>query len=198
MTQLSHDATIRKIYGVTLETVVARILRTFDSATASDLESGAQWYPNANALASNLGRNSGHGTDHAAVVIAHLSPRTDWDRNVIGAITLLTYGDRADGIIGDNFDRAVASLSSPDPLGSFGPRALKTLNFARNIIGDIESVTVDVWAHRVCGFTDETLLKRVGAYDALAHAYRLAARRRGVAPSTMQATTWIVARGGRA
>lgn len=192
---MSHDATARKLFGCTLETLVTRILKVWDRATASDVESGATWYSEAQELAFHLGRNSGHGLDHAAAVISHLSPRTTWTRNVAGAIYLLTYGEKADGIIGANYDRARASLQSTDPESTFG--GPKTLRFYRNIIGDTEAVTVDVWAARVAGI-DENLLKRVGAYDAVEHAYRLAARRRGVEPATMQATTWIVARNGRA
>lgn len=192
---MSHDATARKLFGCTLETLVTRILKVWDRATASDVESGATWYSEAQELAFHLGRNSGHGLDHAAAVISHLSPRTTWTRNVAGAIYLLTYGEKADGIIGANYDRARASLQADDPESTFG--GPKTLRFYRNIIGDTEAVTVDVWAARVAGI-DENLLKRVGAYDAVEHAYRLAARRRGVEPATMQATTWIVARNGRA
>jgi hypothetical protein len=35
-------------------------------------------------------------------------------------------------------------------------------------------------------------------YPAIEHAYRVAAERVGVDPTTMQATTWVVARNGRA
>ena len=192
---MSHDTAMRKVFGITLETAVRRILKSFDAATPSDIEGGARWYDEAGDLATNLGASSGMGVEMAATVIAHLSPRTTWARNVTGAVTLLVYGERADGLIGANFDRAVAALDSADPISTLnGP---KTNAFARNIAGDREAVTVDVWAMRVVDL-DETLLSRKGAYDAVAHAYRLAARRRGVDPATMQATTWIVARNGRA
>jgi hypothetical protein len=180
-----------------VETLVGRILRTFDRATASDVEAGATWYDEAGTLAADLAARGGHSVEEAAVVIAHLSPRTSWIRNVLGAEALLLRDERHAGIIGDNFDRAVASLDFENPLESFGPTAPKTLNFARNILGDVEAVTVDVWAARVAGL-DERQLGLAGVYELTAHAYRLAARRRGVAPATMQATTWIVARGGRA
>lgn len=196
MSKLSHDSVTRAVFGVSHETVVRRIVATFDRATASDLESGARWYDDARDLAQSLGRTSGHGPDVAACVIAHLSPRTTWARTVAGAVSLLTYGERADGIIGANYARAYRATLTGRPFGTFGPKAPKTLSFARNIAGDDEAVTVDVWACRVASL-DETLLGRKGAYDAVAHAYRLAARRRGVSPATMQATTWIVARGGR-
>lgn len=195
---MSHDTTVRKVYGITLETVVSRILRTFDAATASDIESGARWYDEAGTLAENLGAVHFDGdTLRAAAVLSAFSPRTTWSRNVAGAAALLSSGPdaaRAVGCIAANVDRAVNVIAHGlDGIGN-GP---KTKAFALNIAGDREAVTVDVWACRVADL-DETLLSRVGAYDAIAHAYRLAARRRGVDPATMQATTWIVARNGRA
>lgn len=196
MTTLTeHNVRLRKAGLPTVETLTRRILAVWERATAADVEAGATWYNEAQELAFHLGRNSGHGLEAAAAVISHLSPRTTWTRNVTGAITLLTYGEQADGIIGANYDRARASLSFEDPADSFG--GPKTLRFYRNICGDTEAVTVDVWAARVAG-VDEALLKRVGVYDAVEAAYQRAARRVGVEPSTMQATTWIVARGGRA
>lgn len=190
-----HDARLRKAGLPAVETLTRRILAVFDRATKSDVEAGATWYDEAQDLAANLGRTSGHGLEAAAAVISHLSPRTTWTRNVAGAIALLTYGERADGVIGANFDRAYTSLESDDPESTFG--GPKTLRFYRNIIGDTEAVTVDVWAARVAG-VDEALLGRVGVYDAVEAAYQRAARKRGVTPSTMQATTWVVARNGRA
>lgn len=190
-----HNARLRKAGLPTVDTLTRRILAVFDRATAAQIESGATWYDEARELAFHLGRNSGHGLEHAAAVISHLSPRTTWTRNVAGAISLLTYGEQADGIIGANFERARDSLSFDRPEESFG--GPKTLRFYLNIVGDTEAVTVDVWAARVAG-VDETLLPRVGVYDAIELAYQRAARRRGVEPTTMQATTWIVARNGRA
>lgn len=196
MTTLAeHNARLRKHGLPTVETLTRRILAVFEQASASDIEAGATWYSEAQELAFNLGRNSGYGAESAAAVISHLSPRTTWTRNVAGAIALLTFGDRAEGVIGANFDRASESLNYGDPIESFnGP---KTRRFYLNILGDTEAVTVDVWAARVAGI-DDLLLSRVGVYDAVEAAYQRAARRAGVEPATIQATTWIVARSGRA
>lgn len=192
----SPDASLRRI-GTTTRTVVARILRTFDRATSADVEAGARWYVEAGELATELAGRSAYSREECAAVIAHLSPRTTWTRNVTGAVELITHGERATGILTANFDRASNMLESgyDDPLDSLnGP---KTRAFYANILGDHEAVTVDVWAAQIAGVT-ESELDRAGVYDAVAHCYRLAARRRGVDPDTMQATTWIVARGGRA
>lgn len=199
MTQ--HDATLRKAGLPTVETLTRRILTVWRRATPSDIEAGATWYDDARELALRLGSESGYyeavGVEAAAAVIAHLSPRTTWTRNVVAAISLISSGERADGIMSTCYERALASLEFADPADSFGPAALKTQRFYRNILGDTESVTVDVWAARVAG-VNETQLKRKGVYAAVECAYQRAARRAGVEPATMQATTWVVARGGRA
>lgn len=192
----THDDTLRSVYGVTLRTVVARIVRTYDRATKSDVERGARWYDEAGALAASLS-NREVSLEQAASVISALSPRTSWARNVAGATALINEGPTAAlrlGCTRANVEKA--RRAKREGLDVFGPTSPKTARFARNIMGDRESVTVDVWAMRVVDL-DENLLTRKGAYDAVEHAYRLAARRRGVDPSTMQATTWILARNGR-
>lgn len=196
---MSHTAALNRAGLPTLETLTRRILKVWARAAASDIESGARWYDDAGELASSLAPAAG-SRERAAVVIAHLSPRTSWARNIATATALINQGPdaaRALGAMGDNVERAMAALGSDTPLDTFGKGADKTRSFARNILGDREAVTVDVWAARAAGI-DEKALKRIGVYDAVAHAYRLAARRAGVDPATMQATTWIVVRGGRA
>lgn len=193
----SHNERLRKAGLPTVDTLTARILRVWDRATRSDVESGVHWYDDAQALARQWSLETGYPLEVCAGVLSHLSPRTTWTRNVMGAADLLRYGTKAPGIIGRNFDNAqrVLSMWADDVEGSFG--GPKTRRFYRNIIGDQYAVTVDVWAARVAG-VDEMLLSRVGVYDAVEVAYQRAASKRGVLPTTMQATTWIVARGGRA
>lgn len=196
---MSHDTTLRTSFGVSQATIVKRIVATFDRATPADLEEGASWYPKAYGIASDL--VLGHevdSTEHGAALLAALSPRTDWARNVAGAVAM-AYGNEAAGCLGANVERAERVLRADEPVADLNRTgtAPKIEAFARNILGDVEVVTVDVWACRVANL-DETRLSRKGAYEAVAHCYRLAARRRGVDPRTMQATTWVIARNGRA
>lgn len=201
---MSLESTSRAVFGVSHETIVRRILRTFDRATASDLEAGATWYDEAGSLCDTLSKDRTITREGVAAVLAQLSPRTTWSRNVAGAVAMITDSHeaaRALGCIGANVDRALVAIAADDPADPESAlrtiKGPKTSSFARNIAGDREAVTVDVWACRVADL-DETLLGRKGAYDAVAHAYRVAARRRGVDPATMQAVAWIVARNGRA
>lgn len=191
---VTHGGALASI-GETTRGVVDRIMATWGKATDSDKEAGATWYSEGEKIVDQLSAQTGRSRETVAAVIAHLSPRTTWSRNVSGATSFLLTGE-APFCMRANVDRAITAMGSKDPLGTInGP---KTQRFARNLLGDSESVTVDVWAARVAlGRDNEHLLERKGIYGALEHCYRLAARRAGVHPTTMQATTWIVARNGR-
>lgn len=194
---VTHHNRLQTI-GESSRTVVDRIARVWGRATASDVESGARWYADGEMFVNDLARQTGHTRETVAAVVAHLSPRTRWSRNLYGATMLLTT-DSAPTCLTANVRRARVALASSAPLGTLnGP---KTRRFAANLLGDRDAVTVDVWAARVAlGERDDTdnVMSRVGIYDALENSYRLAARRFGVDPTTVQATTWIVARNGRA
>lgn len=205
MTSPSHDAVLRESAGTNVRHAVARILAAYDAASKSEMVEGLAWYPQAQQAAVSLADRFG-GVEYAAAVIAQLSPRTMWGRNLMGAT------DMANGIvpaycIGANVQRAKLALESDEPLETInGP---KTSRFARNIMGDESVVTVDVWAARLAlhgtrtnwrgeNNTDaEKILGRKGVYEAIEHAYKIAAQKRGVTPAQMQAITWVVSRNGR-
>jgi len=181
-------------YLPTKRTLVNRVLRWFDQASPHDIEQGATWYADAHALASDLApalSNDGDGLKRAAEVIAALSPRTIWSRNAAGAVLLVTKGEALPGLLGRNVGLA-RQIIEGERLASLtnGP---KIQAFAKNIAGDTWTVTVDVHAAYAVG-VDEKTLSRARCYDAVAEAYQAAALARGVEPSTMQATTWILAR----
>lgn len=195
---MSHNERLQAVTGESTATIVNRILRVWQAARPADVEAGARWYAAGSAFIDELGAATGYSREHVAAVAAHLSPRTTWQRNLQGARDLLT-GTVPTYCIAANVQRAQRALQAAEPLKTInGP---KTRRFALNLLGEDDAVTVDVWAARIAlGDREdaEALLSRVGVYDALEHAYRLAARRVGVSPSAMQATTWVVARNGRA
>jgi hypothetical protein len=185
--------------GVTMRTAVAHILDHWHRASPEVRAQGAAWYPAAGYLVGQMADAYGLPAPTVAAVVAHLSPRTSWQRNVKGAREILAGGTAPYCMVA-NRKNAGRALAAPDPLATFSPRAPKARSFARNILGDETMVTVDVWAARIAvgrRNAADTRLRRQGAYEAIAHAYRIAARRVGVSPAVMQATTWIVARNGR-
>jgi hypothetical protein len=78
---------------------------------------------------------------------------------------------------------------------SADPKNLKIVNFARNLAGDLNAVTVDRWAHRVATNGERSDVPTGDLYRAIAEAYEIAASMRGVSPATMQAATWVAVRG---
>ncbi|AJD82503.1 hypothetical protein SHEEN_85 [Mycobacterium phage Sheen] len=189
--QLSHDDVLRTKAGVTTRTVVDRIMRVFARATEADILAGKAWYHEAQGVARELADNADISVTAAAAVIAHLSPRCPWERNIAMARELVYTGDTR-GLRG-NIDKARRAMVADDPWSTFG-NGPKTRAFAANILGDEHAVTVDVWAARIAGITEDQL-GLVGVYEAVAHAYRLAAKRVGITPAQMQAITWVVIRG---
>jgi len=197
----TDDVLIKKA-GKSSGEVINNILSYWEAATERNREDGAQWYLINQQAIDEMAHGSGVSLDTAAAVVAHLSPRIHWSRNIIAAHSVLN-GLPVTGIMTRSLAGARAAIAAyqmgEDPLKTLkGP---KIRNFAANLIGDSDAVTIDIWAGRVAldSTADlELIMARAGVYAALAQCYREAAARVDVTPSTMQATVWIVARNGRA
>src|SRR4051812_23025851 len=114
--------------GTSTRAVADRIVRVWERATSADVESGARWYADGETFIATLAGATSHSQETVAAVVAHLSPRTTWQRNMQGADLLLTTGE-APGCIGANVERAREAMTAADPLGTLnGP---KTSRFAR-------------------------------------------------------------------
>ena len=190
---LTANEALAKI-GLNVEQVTKRISRTFGKATAEDILAGKVWYCEAQDLCENLSLFSDYTIDQIAAAMAQLSPRLRWSQNVESIISLVNNGVVPTCVMSGPAGRAHKALNAAEPFDTFGKAAKKTRSFARNITGDVHAVTVDVWAARIAGVTEDQL-KLVGVYEAVAHCYRLAAKRAGIDPQQMQAITWIVIRG---
>lgn len=198
----TNNQLLREKTGLSQTKIVNNILAVWKSATEVSREDGAQWYAINGEAIEKMASGTGVSRETAAAVTAHLSPRIHWAKNLIAAHKVL-HGRPVSGIMSRSLAGAQEALATyaigDNPLWTLnGP---KTRNFALNLLGDTEAVTIDVWAGRVAlghRVDLDKIMSRAGVYNALAHCYRLAAQSVGVTPSTMQATTWIVARNGRA
>ena len=180
--------------GLNVEQVVKRISRCFNKATAQQIAEGMAWYDEAGQLVEWLSYSAPYTVNQIAAAMAHLSPRLRWKQNVEAITALVVDGTIPTYVMSGPAGRARRALEAADPESTFGRKAKKTLNFSRNVSGCVNSVTVDVWAAKVVGVTEDQL-KLEGVYEALSHCFRLAAKRAGIHPSQMQAITWIVVRG---
>lgn len=178
--------------------MVTRLVRIYRNA--GDTSEAVVWYGNAQNVAKDLAAGSPYTVRQCAAVIAVLSPRITWAQNVIAARTVVD--SHAQGVpvesvkvsgFGRNVREAYAILDGKPFVG--GP---KTGAFYRAIMGDDDSVTVDVWAYRAATGRDcpnGVPAKEHGAIDA---AYRQAARRLSLSPRELQSIVWVAVRGSHA
>jgi hypothetical protein len=191
-------------YVPTRQTMVRRLTRAYFAASHGQRVAGLEWYVRFGGVAGALAARHGVSFDDAAGVLAIVSPRVTVAASVMLADTVLrehAAGTRRfDVCKGLNAnvvkawrwldgDRSVLALDV-DGL----TRARKVRSFYANITGDVDAVTVDVWAARAAGWRGGDRFPVGGAYVAIADAYRAAARRCGVSPRELQAVVWCVTR----
>lgn len=182
---------------------VQRIVETYRAADESTIARGLAWYGDALDVALQMTElDTDMSLEQAAAVLAALSPQTMWTQNVAAGLEYARSGRTIAGMLGSNYARAVRVSTLQDPVPTLANHKrdiLKMFNFARNILGDTDAVTIDRWAVKVALGTDrddhELILSRRGVYDDLADCYRRAAAELGVPASAVQAVTWCQIRG---
>lgn len=171
-----------------------RILAAYGEATAADQAAGLEWYRRAYDAAATILPDD---PTRAAGVIAALSPRCQWRTNVVWAAAVIEAAERGDATPPNVHTRAMRAQAwriangeaALDVLG--GP---KVRAFFANITGDLDSVTVDVWAARAA--TGRTLPAVQGrTYALIARAYREAAALLEIPARDVQAAVWVHVRG---
>ena len=184
-----------------------RILESYALATRAEISDGKTWYTRA-AESLEAIRLTACGPvvrwEKSARVVpaicAVLSPRNSWQNNVDGTrkiVRAASQGNRVPPIVAGvrrNVNKAWMIAETGDTALVSGP---KVSAFFANLCGDFERVTIDVWAARVCGITDEKIMNHLDRtrYVSIEIAYRNAARTLGLLPAQLQAICWIVERG---
>jgi hypothetical protein len=186
-------------------------------ATQADIAAGLDWYRRAEALADRLSAAYGCSTTQAAGVIAALSPNNKWRRNCVDAENLISaWAMGLDPAVvkvstyNGNKRKACLVLAMEDPTINdlayllHGRQGRKVEAFFRCITGDHDAVCVDGHAYAIWrGKRISTLqTPSIGklAYQRIAHAYRLVARRsldicgEALTPAQVQAVTWVTYR----
>lgn len=181
------------------------VTAAYRAASADDRVEGRSWYATARAVAESLDPTD---PDRAAAVIAVLSPRLPWRKNVEAARD--AYAGRPMRVLGRNAEKARLILAGADPEDVVsGPkvrafwRTIADPSDPRAVV--IDRHAVDVACGRVLGDAARgRLLGRTGGYDAVSDAYRRAARTLSreygtrLSPAEVQATTWLYWRRERA
>lgn len=160
----------------------AKLLR---GATPAEWVAAARWYDNARNIASQMQAiNPALTLDRAAGIIAALSPRLHWSRNVRSALAYAA-GRRDLGLLRRSMTAAERAERGEMPTGP------KTNAFARAIAGDLDAVVIDAWMYRAAGLTG----KRRSDCNTCADAVNRLATQYRIPPAVIQAAVWIKARG---
>jgi hypothetical protein len=170
---------------------VERLVAHFEEADVETEQLGGRWYRESQRVARRLSRKHGTTIACAAGVIAALSPRIRWASNVALADAVLA-GHEVTGVFGRNLEKARRIAAGERPLTVLGGDKVRA--FYRAIMGDEDSVVIDVWMCRAVGVHKVALSSR--GYEAIADAVREAAKLVGVTPAQLQAIVWVQVRGG--
>lgn len=175
------------------------IERVLNLATEEEVQKGLAWYRDARAFAKRMANTYNVSRGVAIAVLASLSPRNKWVRNLIDVetclvahsegfgpehVTVSTFGamkEKAFRIIREN--RPILALTSA-----------KVASFYDNIRNpESQEVTVDIHAFSIfMGFRAEQGTLTGNNYETIASAYRAVARKYGMRPYEVQAITWVV------
>lgn len=165
-----------------------RLLRIFDAADADTLEAGRLWYPGAENVIADLSREYQLGRPRVAAIVAVLSPRQRWRKNIEGARRVLGgEPKRAPGF--DTSRNKAKLLAAGSPLEEI-LGGDKVVSFWANLIGSHTAVTVDVWAQRAALGYYHPHQPKNSRYERLVNIYRAAAETAGETPREFQAIIW--------
>lgn len=168
-------------------TMTQSILSVYDRASVADIANGMAWYSDAHMIAREAGN-----IHTGAAIIAALSPRMPWHRNIELARVAFNDVRMFRGALGNSIRKVNAILDGGNPLELL--KTPKTRSFYDNIVNPLTSmeVTVDVHAIHVAGIDKDSV--NLGEYRAIADAYREAARYVGISALDLQAVTWLTYR----
>jgi hypothetical protein len=171
-----------------MKAMSARLVRLYREAPLETVN--ADWYANARHEAKTMARTHRTTEAVAAGVIAALSPRIHWVRNLAVARLVLARR-KVIGIFRANLSKARRILAGAKPLRVLS--GLKTRAFYRAIMGDSTAAVVDVWMLRAVNYTNDKL--REPEYLRISAAMALAASIIGTTVAHLQAVVWTVVRG---
>lgn len=182
------------------------VLAVYQLANTADIVQGSAWYRDANIIASRLARKYEISERQVIGVIAALSPRNKWERNVADAENLIRVftadPESVDSVkvctFGRNKAKAIEILQLSEPvreeqvLGILsGP---KLQEFYGCIIGVHDEVCIDGHAYSIWAGDRITLanVPSIGKKlrEKIKVAYCRAAQEVDVTPAQMQAITW--------
>lgn len=165
-----------------------RLLNIYSAAGGDVVEAGRLWYPTAENVIADLSREFSLGRPRVAAIVAVLSPRQRWRKNIEAARHVLE-GEPWRAVVYDaNRDKALAIRDGADLASVIGGD--KVTSFWANLIGSRTAVTVDKWAQLAALGHYHRHQPKHGRYERLVAIYRAAAEGAGETPREFQSIIW--------
>lgn len=170
------------------------LIKRYKQATKAQHQGGLDWYFKANDICYKLAAKYNTTPMKVAGIIAALSPRNKWERNIQDAESVLKHGMKARCCTTHTFkQKAVDILALPDCLPyaiTYILKGPKITNFFWNIYkpNDSKLVTLDSWAFRAAGLSDNPKVKE---RRECTKAYLDVAKEVGLKPHQLQAIVWV-------
>jgi hypothetical protein len=175
-----------------------RATAEYRTASAGQVEAGHAWYPKANEIARDMAAEHMVTVEVASGILAALSPRLGWGKNVMMAERMLSSGGTLDhGILGRSLAHGRAIYDGAHPLKVM--RGPKTVAFYHAILtaGESLDAVIDVHAWAMLVGERGTPPPTVRQYREAAGCMTRAAKILGVGVHDVQATTWLTWRARR-
>jgi len=187
---------------------VNSIIRFYELATVNELQTGLNWYKDANEYCKELAGRFDISIQQAAGIIAVFSPQAGWTENKRYAVSfLINPKNILRSMVQVIKAKRILKLKSEADIyhaQSTTGQAFKTKSFYLNILNpDIATdVTVDRHAIAICiqspsntfALSQDYAKYTEGQYRFFANCYIKAAAKFDILPHQLQAITWIVYR----
>jgi hypothetical protein len=177
----------------------AHLKQYLNRATSSQWANGKRWYQDAHNTAQVIANDTDLPIETVIGIIAAMSPRLRWNKNIEYARLLCEFGSAIRlPIFKNSMTKALAIYNGSDPLSILsGP---KTRVFYQLILEPSRKdiVCVDTWAARVvlgdANYNWQRVSVRQDNYHRYATPYFEAAQEFDITPSQAQAISWVVIR----
>lgn len=129
-----------------------RLESYINNASLETIDNGMKWYDDANKYCQNISDSYSVSIELVASVVAALSPRNRWSRNLIDAENVISHFFKGTdlksvGTFGKMLQKAVLlcneSLKHDERLSILNGRKIQS--FYSNILGHSDKVTIDTW-----------------------------------------------------
>lgn len=173
-----------------IASMVRRLIGHWERSSNDIRDTGINWYPVARRTVAEMATKYGVTHRCAAGVVAALSPRLHWSRNITVADMVLAREENVPGCFRANLRKARAIREGAKPSRVLsGP---KVRAFYRALVGDDSAAVIDVWTVRAAGWVTSLTEQ---AYAKVARALEIAASKVRTSVAALQAVAWVAVRG---